>query len=264
MKHQYLNALLILLLAACGGSGGTPVTTGPDDRLGLSDQSSEVSNVTAILSTMTSGEVTSAVGTIDRENATISVGSLSGGYGAGDQQIVLSSGGAATITDQLDYAALVSIEQNTGTQLGVFGVPAVDVPSIDSATHVGEANIAVIDSDAAYDLMGTATLVLNFENQRADLTIDDLNGVAFDQAGTDYSVSEVAILEIENAQLTGNALEGGTFGLRSTTLSPLGENSTLEHKGGLFGPSAVESGGAFVVDDRTNGDLLLQGIYLAD
>ena len=247
-------------LAACGGS----TTTTVDNTLPLNANSTVPSDLVAVLSTLTSGEIDRTTGTFNRDDDTFDIGGLTGSYDAATGIVTLDGGGTATLGLEQDFSAAVLVEQASGTTFGVFGVPAGNIPTTGNATYNGGAEVVIADGDAIYALEGSSIVDVMFAGRAVDVTIDDLDGTMTDGGGAESAVTDVARINVNSATLTGSDFEGGLFSIASDQVGTFESgDEVVTHGGALFGPAAPEVGGTFTVDDTEVGSLLVQGVYTA-
>ncbi len=245
----------------------------PTPYIGLFDQGSTAA---ATLGTHqinpTSSTVTLVTADFDRSTDRIIVSGLAGDIDGSRVNVTLDDGGFITIVDgPTDYVARYTGQpQNGDPFFGVIGVPTVvtDLPSPGTATYTGVASsqIQIIDGSAVYDLTGSTTASVDFDGGDVDVTISSLDGTRMDGVSAPTNVSNVAIVRIEDADLSGNTFSGGNAAFESSQISTaLSGTEIVNTSGGLFGPSGDELGGVLLIDDTSGaGTLLIQGTFTAD
>lgn len=254
--------IALTALSACGGGGGGGVSF--DDTLSFSAASNDPANVNVYLTSQGSDEITVSSGQYNRDDDTFDVDTLSGSFNAADSSIALDNGGRGLVSDNREFSGLIAIEQASGTQFGVFGIPATDVPDSGTANYAGESTVVIVDGEAVYDLTGTSSIDVDFAADRLKTNLNNLNGTRTDAASV-TDVTDVAEMELTFVTIEDGAFEGGFFDLFSDQLNTFESgDETVLHNGELFGPDAAEIGGVFTVDDTATGSLLVHGVYSAD
>lgn len=270
LTYTFLLALLLPLLA-CGGSGSGEVEVSPDYIPLFDTTSQETSALTAHGLNTTTLVIASGSGSLDRANDRVAGAGLTGDIDATRTLITLDAGGTVTVTvGTTDYVAMFSAEPTVGDpSFGVVGIPTAiaDLPTGTAiATYSGTTNFLIIDGDATYDLVGTASVTADFGAAKdLDATFTSLDGTRSDGLGAPQNVTNVGTVSINNAVISGNAFSGGTAAFSSTEITTeLTGTETVDTSGGFYGPAAGEVGGVVLVDDTVNGSLLLLGDFVAD
>lgn len=255
--------LALTALSACGGGGGGGGVSF-DDTLSFSAASDDPANVNVYLTSQGSDEITVTSGQYNRDDDTFDVDTLSGSFNTADSSITLDNGGRGLISDNGQFSGLIAIEQASGSQFGVFGIPATDIPDSGTANYAGESAVVIVDGAAVYDLTGTSSIDVDFAADRLKTNINNLDGTRTDLTGV-TDVTNVAEMELTFVTIEDGAFEGGFFDLFSDQLSTFESgNETILHNGELFGPEAAEIGGVFTIDDTDTGSLLIHGVYSAE
>ncbi len=134
-----------------------------------------------------------------------------------------------------------------------------------TANYTGTTNFVIIDGDALYDLTGAAAVTADFGAGELDATFTSLDGTQTDGLSAPAAVSDVGTVTLNDAVISGNTFSGGTAEFASTEIATgLSGSETVESAGGFYGPDAGEVGGVMLVDDTTDGSLLLLGSFVAD
>ena len=260
-----VSAIIALTaLSACGGGSGGGGGVSFDDTLSFSAASDAPANINVYLTSQGSDEITVTDGQYNRDDDTFDVDTLSGSLNAAESTITLENGGRGLVSDNREFSSLISIEQASGTQFGVFGIPATDIPVNGTANYAGESTVVIVDGEAVYDLTGTSSIDVDFAADRLKTNLNNLDGTRTDLTGV-IDVTDVAEMELTFVTIEDGAFEGGFFDLFSDQLGTFESgNETVLHNGELFGPDAAEIGGVFTIDDTDTGSLLIHGVYSAE
>lgn len=252
---------LLITLAACG-----PKTLSVNNTLPLSSTRNNPSDIGVVLATAATGEIAASTGRFNRKDNTLTADGLAGSYDASAGTIALSNGSTAEVDLIGDFTGTAMVQGSGGTQFGVFGITASDVPTTDTVTMTGISEVQIIDGTTVYDLSGNSTATVNFAGRSLNVLMDELAGSSTDGVGaTTTGLTDVAEVEIDLATITGDAVSGGFFDLRSSIITTVESGSeVVTHDGRFFGPGADELGGVFVVDDTAVGALKVHGVYAAD
>ncbi len=254
--------LALTALSACGGGGGGGVSF--NDTVSFSASSNDPANVTVYLTSQGADAIDRTTGQYNRDDDTFEVEGLNGSFDAATATLSLDNGGQGVVSDDNEFSGLIAIEQASGTEFGVFGIPATDIPDGGTASYSGESTVIIVDGAAVYDLNGTSTVDVDFGGDRLKTNINNLDGTRTDLAGV-ADVTDVAEMELTFVTIEGGAFEGGFFDLFSDQLGTFESgNETILHNGELFGPGAAEVGGVFTIDDTDTGSLLIHGVYSAE
>jgi hypothetical protein len=259
--------VLPLPLLACGGSDSGGVVVDPGYPTLFDTASDLTSALRAHGLNTTTFAIASDSGTLDRANDRVTGGGLTGDVNASRTLIALDAGGTVTITDgATDYVAMFSAEPTVGDpSFGVVGIPTeiADLPV--TATYSGTTNFQIIDGNATYELVGTASVTANFSQLDLDATFSSLDGTRSDGVSVSEDVTNVATVSINDALISGNSFSGGTAEFSSTQITTdLTGAELVESAGGFYGPDADEVGGVVLVDDTATGSLILLGDFVAD
>ena len=262
---QTLAPIALVLLAACGGSGG-----GAPLILPLIDPAATGSVTLAGVSLDSVARATSGLtGTLNYTADTFSLGSLFGDISSDLSQVEISSGGAIVLTapSSTSYATLYDATPKSGNRtLGVVGAatPIAGMLSAGTATYTGTAAVTIEDNATRYDLAGNASVVASFGAGTVATTINGLSGTQTTGVTAPVEVTDAAIISFTGSLITGATFSGGIPSLTSTTIGALSgaEQSSLD--GAFFGPDADEAGAVFVIDDSASGTVTVLGTLIAD
>ena len=217
-------------------------------------------------------DLTSGTGELNETNDRITLGNVSGTISSDGTLVVLEGGGQIALpASDTTNVGLFQLETSAGDpSFGVYGRPT-DFSSFTpdaGATYTGDGTVVVqiIDGTRIYDLNGDLTADVNFADNLVDIAISDLQGEETDGISTPEQVIDVATLNINGGQLTNGTFDGGTATFTSTEIAtPLSGSEVVASTGALFGDTAQEIGGVFVVDDLSGaGSLLIRGQYVGD
>ncbi len=282
MTRSLRPALLlpILLLAACGGSGGPatvpPTQQGvfppngvnpaaPGDPVFRSGGSGTATGTA--FGFRGNGQPVTEIGTITVDLATGAVtgGGFVGTLSATGDLIVLTGGAGQVALDAggRDFARLYD-RQGTLSDVGVIGVatPADQIPQ-GAASYTGRAEVTAVDGTSIYTLQGTAIVDANFPVGTVTVHLTALAGTA--QAGTaaPQAVPDAGRVTVSDAPLTGATFAGGTPSLSGTPFTATGPLRDAGSAGSFFGPNGDEVGGRVLIEE-TNGPLRILGRFIAD
>jgi hypothetical protein len=264
----------LLLLAACGGSGGSSATASGDGS--ASDPSFVVGTSTAPLAftgyegdgTLRSGAGESVV---NLATGTVTGGAFAGTLNAQRTRIDLAGGGTVTLTDPgaTEYVRLFATQPLSGDPVfGVVGFPSApgDLPGSGRISYSGAAQVLAADSTRLYTLDGTAFIVADFGANRVRIELQNLGGTA--EGVSAGNTGPVAIPRGGLITVDGSVISGATFsgGRAAATGLPFGITASADASGttgGFFGPGADEVAGRVVVDDPA-GDVGVLGTFAAD
>lgn len=259
----------IMVLSACGGGGGGGATEIVYVQLLDTTSTATSALVGHDLESVSATEIS---GSLDRASGRAAVDGQSGDVDPSRTNINLDSGGSITLNPgSTDFVATFVNQPLSGTpSVGVIGVGTDidDLPTSGTVMMYSGSNgsaIQIIDGGAVYDLTGSTTANVLFGSGEVDLTFSDLGGTRTSGTSTPVGVTDVAIITIDDAQISGASFSGGTATFSSTEIgSTLSSSEVVSSSGGFFGPDADEIGGVFIIDDQTGGSLLIQGTFLAD
>lgn len=226
-------------------------------------------------STLTAASLTSATrttelqdGSLERSTDTFTVGAMTGEVSADGTEVALIGGGivefdAAGNTFSTRFTAT---PQSGDVVLGVVGVvsPEADIPTSGSATYTGTSVVTIQDDFTLYDLSGDATVAASFGDGTVTTTVDGLSGTA-----TAGLTNPVAVTDLGTISFTGSAISGATYSdgtpqITSDTLSSLTSGAQSSLDGAFYGPDASETGGVFVIEDSTRGEVTIFGDFIAN
>lgn len=266
-NYSSLGYILVAgLLAGCGGSsaGGSMIDEVPPS-----------SDIVTITVDDSDNSIDVGSGTLNENDDRARVLGQDGDLIESDLIVLDSRGGRVTL-DQAGNAdsAFMTIElvNPNAPKLGILGEPTAvaNVPSSGSATYSGSARLNAIaspnpvDGLINFDLAGDLSVSADFASGNINIAISDMTGTSSNGFSAPQSVTDAGDLSITGASLQGSRLSGGTADLSGSSLGLLSGSVDLTHQGSLFGGDASEIGGAFTVNDRANGDILIKGAYLGD
>lgn len=263
--------LALTILTACGPDGASSDIE-PSTYVKFFDETAQTdSPILAYgVSTDWSG-IWTLTGTLDRKGNRLLVPLLFGDINDARTHVDLDGGGMVTIVDgPTDFVAAFIAESSNGIVTnGVLGLETLpsELPSNGNATYVGTTNVFIDDDTSHYDLSGNARISVEFGTAGVEMLFSSLNGTKAIGSGAATNVSDVATIEIVDANITSGTISGGEAVFISSELAALSGDENVSTAGGFFGPNADEIGGVFVIDDYVDGDprfLLIKGSFVAD
>ena len=277
MRFLGAGCVLSLMLGGCGGSN--PGTSVPSDAIGTTraptatyteiadTTSTEDSALSYIGHTASGSGASGSAGTLDHDADTISGGLFAGTVNNGRTTINLTGGGTVDlyVMDGADYARRFSSSAFADPLFGVVGqvTAGADMPdtSDPTTTYGGASVVTIVDGAIVYTLAGNSTITADWANQRVDVELSGLDGQR-DSGGSSLSVTDVAVVRLDDAVLSGAGFTGGSAsvsgGVTVASIAPSAGSA-----GSFYGPGADEVGGVLLIDDSGAG-VLVRGIYLAD
>ena len=279
MKTLFYKTLVIgtcvMTLIASGGGGDTAVTdlAPGTNATTLFDQSSmslaplqshQLQSATRSVSTNT--------GSLGRANDTVSIAGLNGTIDDARTSVTLQSGGTITLTRAaFDFVAAFQAQPSGDDPFfGIVGIPtdASQLPRSGTASYTGtnSTELQIIDGSAVFDLLGDTDVSVEFSApQKLSVTLSNLDGTRANGLTPTGSVSNVAVVSINDATIANGRFSGGTAEFSSTQISAaLSGAEIVSSSGAFFGPSGEELGGVLLIDDTSgSGSLLIQGSFTA-
>lgn len=254
------------LLAACGGGGTSP--TSPTVIPSFTAASADSAVALAAVSLDSGARSTSGLsGTLDLNDNTYTVGTLSGDISANRTLVNLSDGGNVVIgSGATDFAVLFEATPIDGNRtIGIVGgiTPTADLPS-GTADYTGDSAITLRDGASVYELTGTATIAADFANGTVTTTATNLDGTERTGLTAPVNVSDVASVTFTGSRISGATFDGGTPDITSSNLTALGDNPDSSLNGAFFGTAADEAGATFVIDDTDDSGVIAFGTLIAD
>jgi len=267
MMKTVIPVLSLAALAACGGGGGGGSAPTPGSFL---DPGSTQSFA---LSTISIAGDTASTNSDAANGALISLAGLNGQFnGARDRIDFENDGGTADIlTDTTTQVALFNAKpKNAEPFMGVIGVPtAMAALPTGNVTYDGasSARFVIIDGNtgATFDVTGDVLATADFDGATLDLTFDNFAGTSVIGVAAPVAVSDVGVLEIDDATLALGAFSGGTadFIRGADFATDMSLSTIVTVSGGVFGPTGEELAGVVIVQDST-ADLLFSGGFTAN
>ena len=181
--------------------------------------------------------------------------------------VTLDAGGSIVITQgSTDYVGTFNAQPAAADPfIGVVGVPSTGTPTTGTANYSGTNQIQIVDGTSVYELTGSTTASVDFGSGDVDMTFANLSGTRTDGISPSVAVTNVAVIGIDNSNLSGNTFSGGTATFSSTQIATaLSGAQVVTVAGGLYGPGGDELGGVLLINDTGSGTLLVQGSYTAD
>lgn len=235
----------LLMLSACGGSGGAGQNGTPGQQLAaVTTGSLQAATVT----TLNGSVIPSSIRVSGVNKPVLQAFAGSNIYSDGDNLYRVATG-----ADGESYA--ISGMTFTGQPTGAIVATATPAPISGSALYTGQYNAEVTGPRLAvpYSVVGNMTIGINFTNDSFGATITDRR--------TDFAVSGV-----NNAQLQQNISIAGTVdgnGVLRGTQSGTGNSGTLF--GGAFATGAI--GTTNIIHDDASGvnrDVFENGVFAVD
>lgn len=272
-----LLPVLALVLSGCvssTGEGGS--TTDPDTETGGSDTeegsfldlgATGSETITAVSLDSTGRETNTLTGTVDLDAETIDFGTLNADLNASGTAGELEGGGSITFSDSTEFATLFEASpQGENRTIGIVGVgtDAGDMPSTGSTTYEGVAEVTIVDNLTAYELTGSSMIEADFGSMMVTTEISALSGTATVGAAAPEDVSDIATITFEQSTIDGATFSGGTASLTSDEIAALSGSETTALDGAFYGPEAEEAGAVFLIDDSSDGTVLVFGTALAE
>lgn len=267
MMKTVIPVLSLAALAACGGGGGGGSDPTPASFLDPGSTQSFALSTFSIAGDSASTDSDAANGT------SISLAGLNGQFNSARDRIDFENdGGTADIlTNVTTQVALFNAKpQGVEPFLGVIGVPtAVAALPTGEVTYSGasSARFVIIDGNtgATFDVTGDVLAIASFAGTTLDLTFDNFTGTSVTGVADPVAVSDVGVLEIDDATLALGAFSGGTadFIRGADFATEMSLSTNVIAAGGVFGPNGEELGGVVIVQD-TGADLLFSGGFTAD
>lgn len=258
----YFMTLGIVSLAACSGGEFVPQYDAFSDPDSQKDDT-----LNAVTLTPATRTAISQSGLLDRINDTFSLGSLSGVIDAGRTEVTLDDGGVITLDsgENAHSVRFTAMPQNGDQMFGVVGIPTqiLDLPDSGSASYAGTSVLTIQDGIALYELSGDSTVEASFAAGTVTTVLDSLDGTVLEGFGGAVGVTDIGAITMADSAMDGAGFNGGKFTISSDVLSNLSENAETELTGAFFGPEAGETGGVFVVDDSSEGNLIIFGDFIA-
>lgn len=272
MMKFTIGLMSAFALTACGGGGGGGNPT-PSDYVSFLDPTSMETAALSTISISSTGASSSA-DTVEGANGTITLGGLAGQFNQDKDRITFTiDGGFADILQtQTTYVALFNAQPNsTAPFLGIVGVltEGPDLPSEGSVDYAGtqSARFFIVDADegAAFDVTGDVGVTVNFDTDFVDLTFDNLNGTKVIGVGPETVVTNLGVIEIDDAELLAGVFTGGTaeFTGSSDITATLTGSETVTTNGTFFGPDGAEVAGIVIIDDSSDA-LTISGGFTAN
>jgi C-lobe and N-lobe beta barrels of Tf-binding protein B len=256
------------------GGSTPPIKNPPLDQNSytkpLDPSSNSIGDVSSYGIEISSSEILTAKGTINFLTGRIELESLSGDLIGPLGTIELDTGGSLNLVDSPGEYVEIYNSQGTieGTSIGIIGSPTIEkyLPAVGTASYVGEASALILDGTYVYELQGKSSVTANFTTGIATINISNLSGTVSNGLGEINQVSDVLTITLSNALVVGNQIYGATVEFSNSSLSAtLSGHQETVLQGGVFGPSADEVGGVFIIDDQTNGgSILVDGWFVAD
>lgn len=274
MIKPLTHTLVLISLAACGGGGGGSDDSGGSNNGGSGDQGSPGfadANATGTVSlsvvSLDSGDrsTSASTGTLDRDQDTLSLGDLSGDINSDRSEVALDGGGQILLTTgENEYSRFFDATPSGDNRtIGIVGISATNMPTSGDVTYSGTSMLTIQDGVNIYDLTGTSNVQANFDSGLVTSTIDDLSGTQQIGPTGSVDVNDVATITFSGSEIDGTTFSGGTAEMTSDTITALSDSAQSSLNGAFFGPDAVETGGAFVINDADDGATIL-GTFIAN
>lgn len=250
---KHLLALLALsALGACGSSGGgTQVGDGIIGEALFPVQSTADTKSISVFGLDRTNDTTFRENTTLVPTDTIQSGRLAGVItfsttSGGRNFITKSNGDTIDLTTGGANGSDYTFVAADGTLLAVAGQVSPNVPSSGVAAYFGAADVVVND--------GTDITTLTTMNATANFSTDRVT-ITFGGAGSKS-------LSINDATISGSAINNGNLSATNFSGSPTGGAASLSHRGSFFGPDGAELGGVFTLDENNSGNpFSAAGVY---
>jgi hypothetical protein len=262
--------LALATLAGCAGGGATVFDTPPNEvALTAASAKGTVALSGAVLDAA-ERTVTTGTGNLNRDTNAVTFSGLSGQINAARAVIDITGGGQATLTTKSgQFGARFTASPISGASTtGVIGVAtlASDMPT-GSADYTGDTRLSAQVGTDLYELTGTATVAATFGTSGTDGTVNTtltgLSGQKIPSLADASAISDAGTLTLTGASITETSFTGGTAAATGDVIALSGKQTTI-HAGQFFGPNATEAGGAFVIDDTSDGNTVIRGDFLVD
>lgn len=140
-----------------------------------------------------------------------------------------------------------------------------DIPGAQRGTvaYSGRSTVYAVVGNTTYDLNGEASVVANFTDRQADVTLSDFGGRVFDSSGQ----SIIGLPDAE-VRLRGGRIEDGGFSGDEATIDvvnmpfTLSDQADRDAEARFFGPDAREVGGGVQIKDPTGTGNELFGTFI--
>ncbi len=202
----------------------------------------------------------------DASTRRITINGVTGQVSRNGRRAVMSDGTTLTLTRAGASYAVAYVESGSSSGFGAYGVQteASDLPVSGSASYSGITTAVVTDASGLYDLRGDATMSVDFSDETADLTFQNLEGVQATGISDPSDVDDFGVISISDIELDGTSMSGRNASISSSYVADLSSDSEADVSGSFYGPGGDEVAGQFSIDDSSAGTTNVVGNFILD